>query len=529
MQHGYSFHPSSEGAGGRGVRGLFAHFSDLFSQFSRHLAPAYHHDRCERSLQMRLYSLHKRDFVLIFVGFFLSFFIVILIGMAGPAGMVSSTVKASELQTRTKGFSMASGPYVIKSPGVTTYSQELWLSAGVVVGGGTDETFDKRFTIAVDVEGLSEGHEKLQVFKEDQLFNRTRHLQCSNKRCDPVSLLHLTYLGFTNYLIVLRFHGLEDINRRYTVKDIVFQFQSFEPTFTQLQLWFRFIFLFASFSVACWFGFSLRRFSVQDWSLEQRWTALLLPLLVAHNNPLFPLLFLCDSITPRLLDAMLQASLVCALLLSWLCVLHGLRQTSRTWLTFYVPKLALVGLLWLLCTVLITWRGHRSLRDPTFTGTELGPLQGVNTFFYVLGGVYLLYVLILILRACSDLRSMPYLGVRLKVTCLSMLIMTVVSLSLTSHRLSQSHVAMSFSTVLGTSYTSSTQFLAIYGLMNLFVFCMAYVYSPPSADRPGAEPRVVKDNPAFSMINDSDEDVIYGSDEESRRPLHRNNDDDDSD
>ena len=35
-----------------------------------------------------------------------------------------------------------------------------------------DETFDKRFTIAVDVEGLSEGQEKLQVFKEDQLFNR---------------------------------------------------------------------------------------------------------------------------------------------------------------------------------------------------------------------------------------------------------------------------------------------------------------------------------------------------------------------
>ena len=36
--------------------------------------------------------------------------------------------------------------------------------------------------------------------------------------------------------------------------------------------------------------------------------------------------------------------------------------------------------------------------------------QGVDTFFYVLGGVYLLYVLILILRAYSDLRAMPYLG-----------------------------------------------------------------------------------------------------------------------
>lgn len=30
---------------------------------------------------------------------------------------------------------------------------------------------------------------------------------------------------------------------------------------------------------------------------------------------------------------------------------------------------------------------------------------------------------------------------------------------------------------------------------------------------------VTKDNPAFSMINDSDEEVVYGSEDESRRPL----------
>ncbi|GBP89259.1 Transmembrane protein 181 [Eumeta japonica] len=37
------------------------------------------------------------------------------------------------------------------------------------------------------------------------------------------------------------------------------------------------------------------------------------------------------------------------------------------------------------------------------------------------------------------------------------------------------------------------------------------------------ETTITKDNPAFSMINDSDEEVIYGSDEESRRPLNSHN------
>lgn len=38
---------------------------------------------------------------------------------------------------------------------------------------------------------------------------------------------------------------------------------------------------------------------------------------------------------------------------------------------------------------------------------------------------------------------------------------------------------------------------------------------------------MMKDNPTFSMINDSDEDVIY--EDEDRRPLNRSHNDDDSD
>jgi hypothetical protein len=45
------------------------------------------------------------------------------------------------------------------------------------------------------------------------------------------------------------------------------------------------------------------------------------------------------------------------------------------------------------------------------------------------------------------------------------------------------------------------------------------------------EHSVMKDNPAFSMVNDSDEDVVYGSDDDGRKPLTINltSKDDDSD
>ena len=33
--------------------------SDLFSTFTRHISPAFNHERPDRSVQMRLYTMHK--------------------------------------------------------------------------------------------------------------------------------------------------------------------------------------------------------------------------------------------------------------------------------------------------------------------------------------------------------------------------------------------------------------------------------------------------------------------------------------
>lgn len=48
-------------------------------------------------------------------------------------------------------------------------------------------------------------------------------------------------------------------------------------------------------------------------------------------------------------------------------------------------------------------------------------------------------------------------------------------------------------------------------LYQLYPYCIKYSL---------LELAVTKDNPAFSMINDSDEEVVYGSEDESRRPLN---------
>lgn len=114
---GYSYHLPSAGWNLK-VRNALSQFSDLFSEFNKYIAPAYHHDRCERyinfrkmylfnyfstertanaicakcqsntillcrSVQMRLYSMHKREFVMVFVAFFACFGLAVFIGLAG--------------------------------------------------------------------------------------------------------------------------------------------------------------------------------------------------------------------------------------------------------------------------------------------------------------------------------------------------------------------------------------------------------------------------------------------------------------
>ena len=70
-------------------------------------------------------------------------------------------------------------------------------------------------------------------------------------------------------------------------------------------------------------------FPLDDWSIEQKWVAFLLPLLLAFNNPLFAWTLLSSSVVPAFLDALFQSSYLFGLLLFWLCIFHGLRQTER--------------------------------------------------------------------------------------------------------------------------------------------------------------------------------------------------------
>lgn len=67
---------------------------------------------------------------------------------------------------------------------------------------------------------------------------------------------------------------------------------------------------------------------------------------------------------------------------------------------------------------------------------------------------------------------------RLKFLTLLMMFVMTMSLTVTSYRFGFGILEDNFVAKLTTTYKSSAQFMCFYGLLNFYLYTMAYVYSP---------------------------------------------------
>ncbi|XP_033875115.1 transmembrane protein 181-like isoform X1 [Acipenser ruthenus] len=478
---------------------------EAYKQLKEDLTPD-RDDRYYRLAPMRLYTLSKRHFVLVFVVFFICFGITVFIGIAGPKIIDESTFSGSKLMISNN--TSKTGPFQLKSPPLSTYNQQLWLTCLIQLIQVDGMDFHKEFDMSIEIKGIMQDASVMHI--HDNVYNRSRLLHCG-AICEEIIVVHLGYLNYTQYQINVYFEKLQTM--KYEIKEVHFTWKTYNPSFSQVEIWFRFVFVVFTFMVTCLFAHSLRKFSMRDWGIEQKWMSVLLPLLLLYNDPFFPLSFLMNSWFPGMLDDLFQAVFLCALLLFWLCVYHGFRvQGERKCLTFYLPKLFIVGLLWLSAVTLGIWQTVNELHDPTYQfKVDTGNFQGMKVFFLIVVSLYILYLIFLIVRACSELKNMPYIDLRLKFLTALTFVVLVISIAILYLRFGAKVLQDNFVSELSTNYQNSAEFLSFYGLLNFYLYTLAFVYSP---SKNGLYNSQLKDNPAFSMLNDSDDEVIYGSDYE---------------
>lgn len=87
----------------------------------------------------------------------------------------------------------------------------------------SDEIFDTTFQVNVIIKGLDDS--KLVVLDEYSSINRTRHLKCTGNTCDEFTIMHLAWLEYSHYQLMVNFYGLN--HKRYNINKLFFYVRIF--------------------------------------------------------------------------------------------------------------------------------------------------------------------------------------------------------------------------------------------------------------------------------------------------------------
>ena len=193
----------------------------------------------------------------------------------------------------------------------------MWISSKLITQERDSESFTKRCTVNLRVEGMTGKRERAVI--GGMAHNRTRTINCDARSCASFIVMHLGVLEYPRYLINVSFAGLESVDRHFNIVDILFTVITYNPDFTRMELWFRLFFVAATAVVGILFLVAgMKNFvNLDEWSIEQKWVAVLLPLLLAFDDPIFPMTLTSSSLFPAVVDAVFQVRLNLGFLFSY--------------------------------------------------------------------------------------------------------------------------------------------------------------------------------------------------------------------
>lgn len=216
-------------------------------------------------------------------------------------------------------------------------------------------------------------------------------------------------------------------------------------------------------------------------SIEQRWVWLLSFLLIWFNDPLYYINYAVrPSFGVSAFSALCTVSFITLLLLYWLVQLHlavlqpdgtlhwDVEQSSaaQLGLMFWLPKVVLATAFWMATLSLYLWTRYQQLYDASYlVGSSQAKM--LNTYFtafaYTLGGVYLLYALILTLLACRRIRRIRTANRFFILVTFGTIVTLLAGL-----------FAETYTSLRGTVLS----FLVVYGAANLYVWLLQAAFLP---------------------------------------------------
>ncbi len=299
-----------------------------------------------------------------------------------------------------------------------------------------------------------------------QLWERSEDLPLvcreGEEDCESIGLARVPFVEYSKYEVEV---ALDRTTLPAWAAAARIEIEMISGSFTLFELYARVALLLMTLAMGALFLWRMRRFRFAEWAAEQKWTLVLLVSLIGLNDPFFALSIRWGFFD--VMDQLLAAWFLSVLLLFWLVmfdtVLHP-RPEERTMRHFFLPKLALVGALWVSLTTL--YLSVEFLQD---TGHPVVVAFSIVTLLLTSGYTFWLVFL--------SVKLFPQLKVHLGVlfffsfTC-GVIVLTVMG------------ILFGF---LGSLRASATEFLAFFGLFNFYCFVLVVSYLPARGEQRGLE------------------------------------------
>jgi hypothetical protein len=296
----------------------------------------------------------------------------------------------------------------------------------------------------------------------------------------------------------------------------VYKFSS--EAFTLFEVYFRYILVFVSVIITMMFWVQNRFYHTwNQWALEQKWTFILLVSVVMFNNPIFFLNIYAEHWIFPLLNTVFVNTFLTVYMLCILLFTDNLykshRRLSNT--EFYLPKLVLLGSLWLVGIVSFVLTRAKQKDDIAQNDIEDVQVEGFEVLKIMVGimvTIYFLWLFYLICRVLSQWThdSFAHISRRIKVLWFAALLMVpTIILGL-------------FVLVLERNETmEAVQFFGFFALYNCWTFFLSYMYWPVNVKAGGAHFAPPKMGPSNNQPHaaavaaaEADMDAIFDDEED---------------
>jgi len=333
-----------------------------------------------------------------------------------------------------------------------------------------------------------------------KISSQSKVMRCPQRQayCDPIVVVYLTYVPYSQFRVHISLDNMGDLYENGMMMDYAkIEFGYVTDKFSRFEVGWRYTLLFIMIPFAVFFVlYTFVRQPLKWWTTEQKWTAILLLIIILYNNPIVGFQYVVDTWVIAFLNTVFVATFICYLLFTVIVTTHAaIKPVGERGIFFYLPKLVLIGTIWLFVIVSITYIRVKEKSDPSYSLTVANSFSAYEVLAIIVGiGIvlYILNILYYLLRGIgyfTKIGGIP-LQFRSRIIVVWLLTLTIVI----------GTIVDVFLYVFRETWNNSAQFLSYFVLYNMYAFILGIFYLPSFTEK--------------RMGQDEDDQAFIAEDEE---------------